>query len=583
MRIAVAADVDRACIYKLVRNPTGRATTASRVHEWNNPKSEIERGFVDVPEVPFDPDFRAWSDTLERGEIINDAIVDRPSHEQPLFDSLGILAIAAVPIFVARQCWGFLAFKSCREVRVWRPSDIQLLEAATAGFGNAIERHVATLALQQANERLAAQASELQRGRRAALSLIEDAQRERERAAAANEAKSTFLAVMSHEMRTPLNGILGFVDLLLADELAPEHRDSLRTISSSGRSLLTLINDLLDLARIESGAIELEPVTGSFREILSADFATLGKLAEKKGIGLHVDIDPEVPDTLLLDFGRYRQIVMNVIGNAIKFTDDGSIRASIRAIDPSSTSVTLDCIVRDTGTGIPPESIEQIFNPFGQAHHSIQRRFGGTGLGLAICRDLCRLMGGSIDVQSQLGVGSTFHFSVQATAATSPATPKPPTRDNDFPNLSATHPASILVVDDVAINRKLIGSFLRRLGYQPQFAGDGSEAIELAAATKFDVILMDVFMPRVDGYEATQQIRTNENGSTPSRIIGISADAMSENRTRCREAGMDAFLTKPVHLRDLLDVLRSSLENRSAPGQNSSLANSDEPAIVPNP
>lgn len=560
-QIGAGAGIDRACIYENIRDERGRSIAARQIHEWANDGFAPYGESFDIALVPYAPDFLDWRDRLKMGDLIIASIRDRPPSERPLFESLGIVAIAAVPIFASHVLWGFLAFKSCRGTRDWLPAEIQLLKAAAAGIGSATERHHAAIELKAANETLATQAAELKRSQRVALSLIEDAQRERERAAAASEAKSTFLAVMSHEMRTPLNGILGFVDLLLADDLIPEHRDNLDTVASSARTLLSLINDLLDLARIESGAIEIESTTGPLRESLAPDVATLTKLAEKKGIVLHFDIDPSVPDLLHFDFARYRQILMNVIGNAVKFTAEGSIRAGIRAINTTSDHTILDCIVRDTGTGISRESIGQIFNPFSQAHQSIQRHFGGTGLGLAICRDLCKLMGGQIEVQSQLGIGSTFQFTVRAELGQSLDIPAPGNRITSFPKLSTTHPGRILIVDDVAINRKLIDSFLKKLGYEAAVATDGSEAVALSAETPFDVILMDVFMPNVDGYEATRRIRTHENGDSHTYIVGISADAMSENRARCTAAGMNAFLTKPIHLPDLLEVLRSSLGN----------------------
>jgi signal transduction histidine kinase/ActR/RegA family two-component response regulator len=560
-----ASGADRVYIFDNLPDDSGDPVAIRQRYEWAAAGSTPEIDNPDLKYIPYDPVFTAWKTAFLAHEFIADRLADRPLSERDFLAPQGILAIAVVPIFVRDRSWGFVGFDNCQTDRSWTVGELGVLEAFAAGLGKAFENELTRRELLEANERLATQAAELKRGRRIALSLAEDAKRSQEQAAAANGAKSTFLAVMSHEMRTPLNGIIGFVDLLLADDLAEDHRDSLRTVAASAHTLLDLINDLLDLARIESGAIEIEPVTGPLRECLAPDTATLSKLAEKKGLILHFDVDPGVPDLLRLDFGRYRQVLMNVVGNAIKFTATGSIRASIRATEATDGQVTLDCVVRDTGTGIAAESLEQIFNPFGQAHRSIQRRFGGTGLGLAICRDLCRLMGGQIDVHSQLGVGSTFRFTVHAEIAHSTAHPKSTERATDFPRLSATHPGRILVVDDVAINRKLINSFLKRLGYQAELATDGSEAVALAAATPFDVILMDVFMPIVDGCEATRQIRASEIGTAPTRIIGISADAMAENRTRCAAAGMDAFLTKPIHLPDLLEVLRSSLEPRPAP------------------
>ncbi len=574
--IGDASSADRVYVFDVLPDTSGEPAAMRQLFEWTSAGSSPQIDNAELQNLPFEPGFTAWRDTLRRRESITARIADRPASERILLEPQDILAIAVVPIFARSRFWGFVGFDNCRSDRLWAVEEIHLLEAFAASLGSAIENDLTRRELIEANAQLAEQAAELKRGRRVALSLIEDAQLEHERAAAANEAKSTFLATMSHEMRTPLNGILGFVDLLLADDLSDGHRDSLDTIASSGRTLLRLINDLLDLARIESGAIELQPTTGAFRECLAPDIATLAKLAEQKNVALHFDVDPGVPEVLELDFGRYRQMLMNIVGNAVKFTDHGVIRIGIRSSETSATAVTLDCVVRDTGDGIPPEALERIFNPFGQAHHSIQRRFGGTGLGLAICRDLCHLMGGRIDVASQLGEGSTFQFSVQAHPAQHPDPSSPPTRGIEFPHLAATHPARILVVDDVAINRKLLASFLGKIGYTPEFAKDGSEAIVLAADQPFDVILMDVFMPQVDGCEATRRIRAAENGTTHTHIVGISADAMAENRHRCASAGMDGFLTKPIHLADLLDTLRSGLENRPRSGPNSVLSGPEQ-------
>ncbi len=396
---------------------------------------------------------------------------------------------------------------------------------------------------------------------------IESARQAEEKAAKASDAKSAFLAVMSHEMRTPLNGIIGFADLLRTEDLSDSALDYLQTINASSQVLLSLINDLLDLARIEAGALEITPGNGHFREILTPNLTALQKLARTKNIELRFEIDESVPEFLELDHARYRQVLLNLVNNALKFTPRGCVSVEIHASPSAEGPITLETTVTDTGIGIEPADLPQIFNAFAQAHQGVTRRFGGTGLGLTICQDLCRRMGGDIEVQSSPGSGSKFRFTVEARETTAPAHTNARTA-KAYPKLQETHPASILVVDDVKTNRLLIGSFLKKLGYEPEFADDGAEAAALASANHFDVILMDVFMPNLGGYEATKGIRSYEAehpDKTPCVIIGVSADALVENRQLCLNAGMDDFITKPVHLGDLLDVLRESLNRRSGP------------------
>jgi signal transduction histidine kinase/ActR/RegA family two-component response regulator len=403
-------------------------------------------------------------------------------------------------------------------------------------------------ALEQKASALEAQAAELEAAR--------------QQADQANLAKSQFLAVTSHEIRTPMNGILGTTELLMETELTPTQKRYVQTAHRSATALLALINDVLDLSRIENGKLRLNPSDIDIRELVDEAVELVAVTARDRPVELRCTVSPRLPQRVSADPLRLRQLLVNLLHNAAKFTERGSVTLDVSVLDESAASLSVRVAVTDTGIGIARDQLDTIFEAFEQVDASSTRRHGGSGLGLAIVKDLAALMGGSVGVESELGAGSRFWADLVFDRA-APA-PQPAGRaagDDDDEALP-----SVLVVEDDLVNQMIIEDMLKVLGCDVQVVGNGEEAVRAAAGAELDLIFMDCHMPVMDGYEATRRIRSQEGARGRRRpIVALTADTLQEDRERCLDSGMDDFLSKPVSRAQLAATIARWTGRRTRP------------------
>jgi signal transduction histidine kinase len=379
----------------------------------------------------------------------------------------------------------------------------------------------------------------------------------RAQAEAASRAKGEFLATISHEIRTPMNGVLGMLRILRETPLSAEQRDYLKTAADCAEKLLLLLTDVLDFTKLEQGRLELQQTPFPPSAAASAVAELMHARARDKNLQFDLQIGPNLPAAIVGDAARLRQILGNLISNAIKFTERGSVTLSLTCAQRTATRVELHFTVTDTGIGIDSATLERLFKPFVQGDSALNRRYGGAGLGLAISTRLADAMGGILQVQSTLNQGTTFRLVLPCRlpegAGLAPTAEEPPRP------ASPTFNARVLVVEDDTVNQQVIELFLKKLGIVPRIVADGQAAVTRASSETFDAILMDCHLPDIDGLEATRRIRQKLAGGRPVKIIALTANVGKKARDECLVAGMDDFLTKPVRFETLVEALRRNL------------------------
>lgn len=532
-----AMDVTRAYLFRKSESAGGE-DILSMVHEW---AIADMAPIIDLPEMrdqPYDVLYKRLLPSLLDRKVVACHVRNLHVEERRFLQQTGVRSIMLVPVFAGSDWWGFMGFSEHREERDWLPVEIESVTLVADIFGSAILRRRMEDQLMAANQG----------------------------AEEANRAKSRFLANMSHEIRTPLSGIMGMADMLADMKLSGEHREYLDMIRDAANSLLTIINDVLDLSRIEAQKMELVPVDFELRSMLTRTLKPFAASAKQKGLAFRHSVSGRVDRVVNGDADRLAQVVRNLVGNAIKFTRQGYVEITVEVAERRPRRSCLRFSVRDSGEGIHHDKLEAVFETFVQGDSSVHKRHQGTGLGLAISRDLVAMMGGELGVESELNQGSVFSFTAWFR--------EPESRQPALPESSAVSPSRrlhVLLVEDNLLNQRFVTYFLTRAGHRVTVAGNGKEALETLrrSGRDIDIVLMDIQMPEMGGIEATAEIRASDGSRFDPGlpIVALTAYAMKGDRERMLAASMDEYVSKPIDIPTLIDTMNRCLEERGAAGE----------------
>lgn len=516
--------------------------TCHLVHQW---RARQRISSISAMEKLGFAGLRPWIHAHEHGSSVHHADIAEmpPSELKELLTSMGTRSILAVPMMGSEQCMGFVGFESLEKVHDFSLNEQRLLTVFAQILSSVEQRKKSEEALLQAN-------ASLKKSSEVSAELAEKAK-------AASIAKSEFLANMSHEIRTPMNGVLGMLDLLLATELSEKQRHFAESAHSSSKSLLSLINDILDLSKVEAGKMELEEITFDLHKLLDELVVAMGPRARDKDIGFRCSSSDRIPRFIQGDPVRLKQVLFNLLGNAFKFTSKGEISIHVHPQNVGDKEVIIHFSVLDTGIGIPSTKLDSIFQAFTQVDASTTRRYGGTGLGLTISRRLVKLMGGELNVISKEGKGSEFYFTLPFKKANRASDEKIETLSMDGTTSRDYGQARVLLAEDNPVNQDVATATLEQWGLRVDIANSGLEAIQALRQNRYSLVLMDVQMPEMDGLEATLTLRDPASGVLDPKVpvIAMTAHAMKEDKKRCMEAGMDDYLSKPLHPSNLLSIL----------------------------